>query len=62
MSFFVFANSAVKASHLLETNDCDVSRLLGLLSRSRILLSNRSVPTLSVCRFRPLIVRSMNPF
>ena len=62
MSFFVFANSAVKASYLLETNDCDVSRLLNLLSRSRILLSNRSVPTLSVFRFRLLIVRSMNPF
>ena len=30
MSFFVFANSEVKASYLLETNDCDVSGLLGL--------------------------------
>ena len=43
MSFFVFASPAVKASNLLETNDCDISRLLSFLSRSRILLSNRSV-------------------
>ena len=62
MSFFVFANSAVKTSHLLGTNDCDVSRLLSLLSKSRILVSSRSVPTLSVCRFHLLIVRLMNPF
>ena len=43
MSFFVFAHPVVKASNLLKTNDCDVSRLLSFLCRSRILLSNRSV-------------------
>ena len=47
ISFFVFANPAVKASNLLETNNCDVSRLLSFLSRSRILLSNHSVTNLA---------------
>ena len=32
-SFSVFANPAVKASNFLEIKDCEVSRLLGFLSR-----------------------------